>query len=341
MDRSVYLDLAHHGLRMPIGTHLVLHEQEDPGAIELDGPRLGAIVAATAARFRTPLAVPLMDLKLEKEAILANRGIPPEAIDSHHFTSPPDPAPPGPPTPRIVATCGAIRTVASTPGLIPLGMGIGPFSLTTKLLADPITAVYLAGSGLRADDDPDVALLLTTLEVATATVLHYLALQIEAGAQALIVCEPAANQVYFSPKQLAENPTLFNLCVIDPMRKVRALLADAKVDLIFHDCGELTDDMVRQFASLDPAILSLGSSRTLWNDTALIPKTTVLYGNLPTKSFPSPRLTCDQVRAQSRHLLNHMRPTGHPFILGSECDVLSVPGLETAIMNKVMAFMDC
>jgi hypothetical protein len=34
-----------------------------------------------------------------------------------------------------------------------------------------------------------------------------------------------------------------------------------------------------------------------------------------------------------------MRDTGHPFILGSECDVLSVPGSEREILAKVEAFM--
>jgi hypothetical protein len=40
-------------------------------------------------------------------------------------------------------------------------------------------------------------------------------------------------------------------------------------------------------------------------------------------------------------LLERMRLTGHPFILGSECDVLSVPGREAEIASKVDAFMRC
>jgi hypothetical protein len=34
-----------------------------------------------------------------------------------------------------------------------------------------------------------------------------------------------------------------------------------------------------------------------------------------------------------------MRDVKHPFILGSECDVLSVPGREQAIMAKVDEFL--
>jgi hypothetical protein len=44
-------------------------------------------------------------------------------------------------------------------------------------------------------------------------------------------------------------------------------------------------------------------------------------------------MTCD--------LLRKMRETGHPFILGSECDVLSVPGAEAVIRGKVDAFVRC
>lgn len=42
-DRQYYLGLAHSGLRMPIGTDLVLHEHADAGEIVLDGHRLGQV----------------------------------------------------------------------------------------------------------------------------------------------------------------------------------------------------------------------------------------------------------------------------------------------------------
>jgi hypothetical protein len=35
-------------------------------------------------------------------------------------------------------------------------MAIGPFSLLTKLVADPITANALAGIGVSPEDDPEV-----------------------------------------------------------------------------------------------------------------------------------------------------------------------------------------
>ncbi len=339
MDRQYYLDLAAQGLRMPIGTHLVLHEHADHGEILLDGGRLGGVVVETASRFETPMAVPLMDLKLEKEAMLASLGIPSSEIESYHFKEPPPAYPAFQPTPRMLATCEAISRVSQTSGLLPMGMGIGPFSLMTKLIADPITPVYLAGSGLGPDDDPEVALVERVIELSTRVILDYLGTQIDAGAKAIIVCEPAANLVYFSPNQLDNSYEIFDRYVTGPMRRVKAMLDSHGVDLIFHDCGELTTGMVERFATLDAAMISFGCSRTLWEDAALIPKTTVLYGNLPTKNFISSQLTVAEVERLAAQLLHRMQATGHPFILGSECDVLSVPGKEREILDKVDAFM--
>ena len=210
----------------------------------------------------------------------------------------------------------------------------------TTLIGDPITPVYMAGTGATAGEDPEIALTEFAIEAGTRFLLEYFSAQIDAGAKAIIVCEPAANLVYFSPKQLENGFETFDRFVTDPMRRIKALLDSRGVDLIFHDCGELTDGMVERFATLDPAMLSLGCSRKLWEDAALVPKSTVLFGNLPTKRFMASQLTTGEVERLSRELLDQMRAAGHPFILGSECDVLSVPGSEREILAKVDAFMN-
>ncbi|MFA6175212.1 MAG: uroporphyrinogen decarboxylase family protein [Phycisphaerae bacterium] len=339
MSRPFFLDLAASGHRAPIGTHLVLHTRSDADAILLDGARLGGVVAETAERFRTPLAIPLMDLTLEKASLLGAMGIPAEEVDAFHFEQPPNPSGVFQITPRMRATCDAISHVASQTSLVPVGMGIGPFSLMTKLVKDPITPVFLAGSGMTGEEEPEVAVVEKCLEAGIELILSYLSAQADAGAKAIIVCEPAANLVYFSPNQLAEGFEIFDRYVMSPMRRIKSLLEDRGVDLIFHDCGELTNEMVARFSTLDPAMMSLGCSRRLWEDAALVPKTTVLYGNLPTKKFYSPQLTVADVEVLSGELLEKMRASGHPFILGSECDVLSVPGSEKEILAKVDAFM--
>ena len=78
------LRLAASGLRTPIGTDLLLHEQEDPEAVRRDGKRLAGVVREAAERYRTPLAIPLMDLRVEK-ADLVHRLRPDAEADTFHF----------------------------------------------------------------------------------------------------------------------------------------------------------------------------------------------------------------------------------------------------------------
>jgi hypothetical protein len=87
-------------------------------------------------------------------------------------------------------------------------------------------------------------------------------------------------------------------------------------------------------------VLSLGSSRRLWEDAAVVPPEVVLFGNLPTKHFYSDStMPVELVRARTRELVTRMRETGHPFVLGSECDVLHVEEAADAIRRKVDAML--
>jgi uroporphyrinogen-III decarboxylase len=348
MERQYYLDLAAAGLRMPIGTDLVLHEQPDPAAVLSNGERLGQVVAEAARRYRTPLAFAHMDLEVEKAALLSLLQVPADRLAKYHFDECPSDELmqtigrriEGPLDPKLQAQVEAVAYVARQSEAVPVGMCIGPFSLMTKLLADPITPIFLAGSGATADEEAEVKRLERVLDLAFAIVQRSITAKIQAGAKAICIAEPAANRVYLSPKQIDKGSPIFERYVMRNHRALRQRFAEAGVDLIFHCCGELTDYMVRQFASLDPAILSLGSSRRLWEDSSLVSKQTVLFGNLPSKRFYSDGLiTAQEVARLAVELDRNMKASGHPFILGSECDVLSVPGCEATIKAKVEAFL--
>lgn len=157
-----------------------------------------------------------------------------------------------------------------------------------------------------------------------------------AGARAVFVAEPAANQVFVSPRQMEQGCDIFERSVLEPNRRVAARLAERAVDLIFHCCGELAGSMLDGLCSLRPSVLSLGSSRRLWEDAARVPKDVVLYGNLPSKLFYS-----DEAMPESRvgqlasTLAARMQACGHPFILGTECDTLHVDGAAASIRAKV------
>jgi len=345
MDRQFYLGLAASGLRMPIGADLLLHQHDDPEDIMHNANQLGAVVAEAAAHYRTPLAFPLMDLRLEKADLLEFLGVPEAQADTYHFDSPPtaetvrevEAAATHPFSRRISANQGAVRFIAEQTQLLPVGMLIGPFSLMTKLVADPIAPVAMAGAGMSAEDNPGILLIERCLELALTTVMRSALAQIQAGAKAIIVCEPAANTVYLSPRQLKAGSNIFEKYVLEPNRRLRALFRQHSTDLLFHDCGELTTSMVHAFATeLEPAMLSLGSSRNLWEDAQAVPKDIVLFGNLPTKTFYSDAvMPLEEVRRRTRDLHARMQSCNHPHILGSECDVLHVPDAAETIRQKV------
>jgi hypothetical protein len=220
-------------------------------------------------------------------------------------------------------------------------MAIGPFSLTTRLMADPISAAAMAGSGVEKEESDEVRLLEQCLRIAEAAVLRSVRSQVASGARALMICEPAACTAYISPRQLKAGSNIFECLVMESNLLIKAALDEAGCDLIFHDCGELIDPMVEAFATrLHPVILSLGSSRKLWEDARLVPGDVVLYGNLPSKSFYSDgAMPVDEVVRRTNDLADKMASCGHPHIMGSECDVLFVPEARNTIWKKVEALM--
>lgn len=343
MLRKKYMELAKRNVRLPIATDLILHEQQNPQRCRFNGRCLGQVIVEAAERFNTPLAFPLMDLRTEKEWFCSQLGVDNDDTDGYHInrevmSSIPDNIKQfarAPLTPRMEASLGALEYVSTHSKKIPVGMCIGPFSLMTKLLSDPITSAYMAGVN---PEDEEAELLYQVLELGTAVISAWVEKQMASGAQAICVCEPAYNTVYLSPKQLARQPALLDTLVIDYNLRVKDVLQAKNVDLIFHDCGELNEAILRSIDKLDPAMLSLGSPVSLPEVAPFISEQTVIMGNIASKKFYSDsELSEQEVTEIGKKLLSDMEATGHPFILGTECDVLSVPGCQDTIMKKVYA----
>ncbi len=351
MSRQYYINLAKKGVALPIGTELVLKQEPNHDEALVNGELLGKVLEKAAQRFNTPLAFPVMDLQLEKAILLETMGVPVADVAKFHFSECPAPEAValvreklrnGPLTPRMRANNAAIKYIAEKTDLLPVGMCIGPVSLMTKLISDPITPVFMAGSGETAEDSDEVKLVEMCLELAVTVIIESLRHQIAAGAKAIFIAEPAANMVYFSPKQMDGGSDIFDRYVVTYNKRIKALLDEKGVDLLFHCCGELTDTMLEKFTTLAPALMSLGSSRDLAKDAQIVPKDIVLYGNLPSKQFYSDKLiTKEKVEEMGRELMKRMQDQGHPFILGTECDTLTVPGCEKEIWSKVDAIMRC
>ncbi len=352
MDCKFYQDLAKTLPAVPLAAHLVLHEQPDPDQVIYDGERLGKVLVETAKRFNTKFAFPLMDLTLEKELMLHVMGLVQSSAEAETFHF--DDLPPANVLAKVTdsldvsvirrmkASCDAISYVAQEGGdILPMGMGIGPFSLLTKLMNDPITAVYMAGSGMTADDDESVEIAEELLKCAERVIYSYWVAQCDAGAKALFNCEPAANLVYFSPNQIASGSDVFDRFVIEPNARLRDLLVSKDVDFLLHDCGEMRAEMIRSLSNLRPKVFSFGSPVDLWVAAPHVDKDIVLFGNLPSKKFYSDELTIEGIYELIREITDKMSATDHPYIIGTECDVLSMPGYEKVIMEKVVAMNDC
>ena len=176
---------------MPIGTDLILQQEKDPESIRRDGRALGTVIERAARRYRTLLAFPLMDLTTEKIDLLALLGVQGGAAGSYHFSEAPSADTVGRvagesarPFPAVCdAAQLALRYIAEETDLLPVGMLIGPFSLMTRLLADPITAVALAGSGVSGRESAEALLVERILALALITVLRSAEAQIRAGAR--------------------------------------------------------------------------------------------------------------------------------------------------------------
>jgi len=350
MDKNFYIELARQGRRMPIATHLVLHEKADPEAILLDGQRMAEVMLETAERFNNPLALPVMDLTLEKDILLRTMGIPASQTEAFHFDGIPDPelcARMRPDVdvlalPRIKANCEALSLLRDGGKVIPVGMSIGPFSLLSKLVKDPITAIYMAGTGVEPEDDDEVAMIHAVLKLSETIVHATCAAQIKAGARAIFLCEPAANLVYFSPNQIRDGSTVYDDFVTQPNLRLKAMFDATETDLLFHNCGELIPEMISSFGTLNPKVISFGSTVKLWEIEPYVASDVVIFGNLPTKKFYSDEdVPLSGIADRVAEIEAKLGPSNHPYIISSECDVLSMPGYEKTIMAKVNAMCGC
>lgn len=350
MKRAQIIDFAKQKPRMPIVTDLVLQEHADHPAICRDGARLGQVVAESSRRYKTPFAIPIMDLTVEKDYLTRLLDVPETEWATWHFTQ--LPAAETMPAllskiasasdPRMNAMAQSLRWISANTKLIPVGMVIGPFSLMTKLLADPITAVYIAGTGVTGADDPEIALLEKVMELSLAVVLRNMRAQIAAGAKMIFVAEPAGAANYISPIQMAEGSDVFSRFVIGPNLRLKAELTSAGVEMFLHICGDLPPEMLHEVCiEIHPTSLSVGATCNIWEHTAVVPKDVVLYGNLPSKKFYSDQLvSIKDVEDMTRDLAAKMSVTGHPFILGTECYVMSVPGAQDTIKRKIQAILE-
>ena len=202
---------------MPIGADLVLHEEPDPEQARNDGAALGRVIEKTARRWATPLAIPLMDLRLEKADLLACAGVAAYDAEKFHFTSrldEPTLALSAPANPRraALAASPAIRRSPTSPRSPILFPSAWPSALSRSPRVSwptPSPPRRCPAPAPSLKTPTRSALLWQCLQLAEAAVQRSVRSQIAHGARAIMICEPAACTAFLSPRQLRAGSNAF------------------------------------------------------------------------------------------------------------------------------------
>lgn len=262
---------------------------------------------ALRERYQTSIVLSAMDLSAEAEAFgctiqFSDTEVP--AVTGRRVTDKEQAKHLTVPKPGDKRTAVHLETVRGLRGLPghPLVFGgcIGPFSLAARLVGvSEALELTLA--------DPD--LMHVVLEKSAAFLTDYLRAFRSAGADGVIIAEPAAGLL--SPRGLAAFSSVY-------LKTMAAAVAGDSFALVLHNCGA---KLVHLPAILETGLKSFHFGRPMDIVAALgkVPADVVLCGNLdPAGVFC--QLSADEVQAQTAGLL--AMTTGHRnFVLSSGCDL--------------------
>lgn len=197
-----------------------------------------------------------------------------------------------------------VKAVAETKKIItdrPVFAGaIGPFTLAGRLL--DMTEIMIL-SMMQPESVTKV------LEKATAFLIDYIRALKEAGADGVVIAEPAAGLL--SPDLNAQFSVPYN-------KKIVEALQDESFIVIYHNCGNV-DPLINDILTIGAKVLHLGNDTVLENIIPMIPSDIVVMGNVdPAVEFRhgSPesitKVTTDILTKCSKY------PN---FVLSSGCDI--------------------
>ena len=177
---------------------------------------------------------------------------------------------------------------------------IGPYSLAGRML--DITEIMIL-----CYDDPD--LVHAALEKATLFLIRYGEALRDAGADGVIMAEPAAGLL--SPALIAEFSTPYVKRVVD------AVQTDGFI-YVYHNCGN-TIPLIGSILNTGAKVLHFGNSINLAEMLQLTPRSILVSGNVdPARQFRNG--TPESVRETTLDLLSQCAKYDN-FILSSGCDI--------------------
>jgi len=263
---------------------------------------------AVADRWDTLAAVSLMDLSVEAEAFGSNvrfSEVEVPAVISAIVKSDDDLANLKIPVIGDGRTACYVDTIKEAKKTItdrPVFAGIiGPFSLAGRLM-DLTDIMYLCY------DEPD--LVHGVLEKVTQFQITYSIAMREAGADGIIIAEPASGML--SPQLIGEFSTPYVKRIIDGVETNNCIF-------IYHNCGNSTLTLTKEILDTGAKAFHFGNAIDLSEMLMLIPKDRVVMGNVdPAEQFRAG--TPESVREATQDILSKCGKATN-YILSSGCDI--------------------
>lgn len=210
----------------------------------------------------------------------------------------------------VVPTVGSGRTGRYIEGVkkakesiknIPVFCGvIGPYSLAGHLFD-------MSELMMECYDNPEQVAIL--LDKTTQFLIAYIKAFIAAGADGVILAEPAAGML--SPALAADFSTSYVQRIIDAVQSEDFLFC-------YHNCGNAVVDMIDCLAKLDADIFHFGNAVDLPRVLARLPKDRIVMGNIDPVLFKTG--TPEQIR-EATEAVYHQCAQYSSFMISSGCDI--------------------
>lgn len=266
-----------------------------------------ACMETIAKKYDTGMAVSLMDLSVEAEAFGSAVHYSKEDVPTVHEALIHDEEEA---EALSVPEVGAGRTGECVEGIrkaceritdrpVFAGM-IGPYSLAGRLL--DMTEIMIL-----CYEEPELVEMV--LEKATEFLCAYANAFKEAGANGIMIAEPAAGLL---------SPNLINEFSTPYINKIREAVESDDFLVFYHNCGNV-EPLMQQMKEIDAQAYSFGNAIDIEKALEVIPQDRIVIGNID----PAGTLrngTPDQIRTETLQLLE--RCSKYPnFVIASGCDI--------------------
>lgn len=184
---------------------------------------------------------------------------------------------------------------------------IGPYSLAGRLL--DMTEIMIL-----CYEEPEMVE--TILEKATAFLIEYAKAFKEAGADGIVMAEPAAGLL--SPNMIEEfsNPYV---------QKVREAVEDDNFLFMYHNCGNITP-LMDKVKDLNALAYSVGNAIDMEDAMKGLPKDSIVIGNIDPAGVIR-NSAPDVVKAETKALMERCCKYKN-FVIASGCDIPPMTSLE-------------